>query len=355
MKEEISVSAVNLESDITHCKRRAPGVIAAAADPHAHRVQTLRGMACLLLVAFHVVVDNSTQGIDLQPGSIYQDLAQIFSHLRMPLFTFLSGYVYAYRPARRSSEHLFIQKKLRRLLLPFITVTTLFYIFQHLTGTVWSGQTIKSIYLLPYAHLWFLQALMLIFVAVFCLEKLRAMQTFPRFAAAMSGALLVHFFVNISPNWFSITQACYLLPFFIVGLGANRFRNEVEQPFAQAAIISLFVLTMTMHIFSVFGYGSVAEQRTLLATTLSLTGSLTLIYRMPGATWLRRIGAFSFAIYLFHVFFTASTRLALEAAGAVDPLLYFCVGLGGGVAGPVLVEKLLHRHHLARRMLLGQP
>lgn len=353
MPDEIPRSP-NLLGRAPHQVRGARTTAVSEVDPHAHRVQTLRGFACFLLVAFHVVVDNSTQGIDLQPGSIYQDITSIFAHLRMPLFTFLSGYVYAYRPARRSAEHQFVQKKLRRLLLPFVTVTTLFYVFQLLTDTVWSGQTLKGIYLLSYAHLWFLQALMLIFILVYVLERLKAMQTFVRFAAVMAGALMVHFLVKVSPNWFSITQACYLLPFFLIGVGANRFRNELEKPVVQWLIISLFILTMTMHILAVFGYGTVFQQRTLLGTTLSLTGCLTLIYKMPGAGWLRRIGVFSFGIYLLHVFFTAGTRLVLDAAGVAEPLIYFCAGLGCGIAGPILVEKLLHRQHLARRMLLGQ-
>jgi uncharacterized membrane protein len=64
------------------------------------RVQTLRGLACLLLVAFHTVGSTAASGLHVPDDSRYREFTNLFVHLRMPLFTFLSGLVYAYRPLR---------------------------------------------------------------------------------------------------------------------------------------------------------------------------------------------------------------------------------------------------------------
>ena len=61
-------------------------------------VQTLRGIACVLVVAVHVVGWSPTTGMHVGEGTFYRNLVDLFAPLRMPLFTFLSGFVYAYFP-----------------------------------------------------------------------------------------------------------------------------------------------------------------------------------------------------------------------------------------------------------------
>ena len=63
-------------------------------------MQTLRGIACLLLVAFHAIGSSSASGLHVADSSVYRHFTNLFVHIRMPLFTFLSGLVYAYRPLR---------------------------------------------------------------------------------------------------------------------------------------------------------------------------------------------------------------------------------------------------------------
>src|SRR5690348_13562586 len=74
-------------------------------DPlESARVQTLRGVACLLLVAFHAIGSASTSILHVPDDSPYRRFTNLFVHVRMPLFTFLSGLVYAYRPIRAGHE-----------------------------------------------------------------------------------------------------------------------------------------------------------------------------------------------------------------------------------------------------------
>ncbi len=70
--------------------------------------------------------------------------------------------------------------------------------------------------------------------------------------------------------------------------------------------------------------------------------------------WLARIGASSYVIYLFHVFFTAASRIALAKAGLTLLPLQIVAGVALGVAAPMLVEHWAARCGAARLLLLGQ-
>ena len=60
-------------------------------------VDTLRGLACILLVAYHVIGATPESGLKLHEGML-RDVNALLAYIRMPLFTFLSGLVYAWRP-----------------------------------------------------------------------------------------------------------------------------------------------------------------------------------------------------------------------------------------------------------------
>jgi glucan biosynthesis protein C len=60
-------------------------------------INTVRGLACLLIVALHVVGDAASNGLHLPMTSAWHYVMQSIEFLRIPLFTALSGYLYAGR------------------------------------------------------------------------------------------------------------------------------------------------------------------------------------------------------------------------------------------------------------------
>lgn len=89
-------------------------------------------------------------------------------------------------------------------------------------------------------------------------------------------------------------------------------------------------------------------------TVISLSGILALMWFTPPAQALAWVGGFSFSIYLYHVIFTAGTRIMLGKFGIASLPLHVVLGLGAGIAGPIVVELLLRRHRIARNVFLGQ-
>jgi len=331
---------------------------APALSVESARVQTLRGVACLFLVSYHVIGDGVSRGLGVTPDSAYRTFSEIFIHLRMPLFTFLSGFVYAYRPVLPGSSRVFARKKLQRLLVPLVVVSTLYFIVQNLvpganTSQRWSD--LWRIYVFPYNHFWFLQAVILIFAVTLALERYGWLQNFRSYLAVYAAVLVVHFAADIHFNVFSIKQATYLAPFFLAGLGTNRFHAQFWDRRVQVLALAVFLITFTLHLLGCLHLlGSPLQQRTLIATALSLGGIFTLMYWTPPSALLGWLGGFSFTIYLYHVFFTAGARIALNKLGVNDLAMHFVIGTLLGAVGPVFVELILRRSLIARRLLLGQ-
>ena len=70
--------------------------------------------------------------------------------------------------------------------------------------------------------------------------------------------------------------------------------------------------------------------------------------------WLARIGNYSYAIYLWHIFFTAFSRIALHRIGVDYLLLDLLVGVLLGLIGPMLIERAFSGSRLLAPLLLGK-
>lgn len=324
------------------------------------RIQTLRGLACVLLVAFHVIGSHSSSGLRVDEDSLYRQFCNLFMHLRMPLFTFLSGFVYAYRPVGRADAASFARKKLIRLVLPLLCVSTLYFLSTfaapEATGRL-PWQEAWRIYVFPYVHFWFLQAIILIFALVVALEALQLLTRVRTYMAVLIFFMALHLYVpqeNADNVIFSVVHAVYLAPFFLLGLGANRFRSAFLKPTLAWIIAACFLGAMTLHALTLAADGQIAERGSVLGLLIGVAGTLTLIYLFPHVRTLELLGAYSFTVYLFHPFFVAASRAALKVAQITSTELGFAVGLAAGVLGPVALERVLQRSTLLRRLLLGQ-
>jgi fucose 4-O-acetylase-like acetyltransferase len=101
-------------------------------------IETLRGIAIVLVVMGHVIGYKADEGMKVAEDSFLRHLYYTFEYLRMPLFTVISGWVYALKPVSKSYFTIFTLKKCRRLLLPLIFVGGFYYIVQNLVP----GETI---------------------------------------------------------------------------------------------------------------------------------------------------------------------------------------------------------------------
>jgi peptidoglycan/LPS O-acetylase OafA/YrhL len=320
------------------------------------RLQSARGLACLLLVAYHVIGEPVTGGLLLPASSPYHYFTLLFLPLRMPLFAFLSGFVYAYRPAVYGNRLRFLGKKVRRIFIPLIVVTTIYTVRQVMTATdpaaTWSGAWHNYVY--PLHQLWFLQAILLIFAATVLLELV--MTSFRGYLVALAAAILLQVLLINDSNFLLARGAVFLLPLFLLGLGANRFRAQFGNPRTQAVCLGAFLVTAAVYtVMCLTGHAYQAGRGSALGTLLSLCSCLVVLYRMPAISWLAWIGTFSFGIFLYHFFFIDGAQLVSQAADIHDVTGNFLLQLTAGLIGPALLELGLRRSFLARRLLFGLP
>jgi len=314
------------------------------------QIETLRGLACLLLVAYHVVGADASLGLQVADGPV-RWLNDGMAYLRMPLFTFLSGLVYGLRPFGGDSWS-FLSGKMRRLLVPMLVVGTLFAVLQAVTpGTNSSAGSWYLWHVQPIAHFWFVESLFWVFVLVWALERWSWLHTAPGFAVVF--ALVCGLYLSVRGwHWFGIEGAIYLLPYFLAGLAATRFSLHVAlaKPWVKAVLLVCAVVAVVWMGMPV----SNPDRRTvwMLLSGLSLCWlclSLGLTSRHLAA-----IGRHSYAIYLFHVFFTAATRLALDRLQIDAMPVDLLAGVLLGLVGPMVVEHLASRFKWTAVLLLGK-
>ena len=325
---------------------RAPRLDAEIDPLESARVQALRGIACLLLVAFHAIGATAASGLHVPDDSPWREFTNLAVHLRMPLFTFLSGFVYALRPLGPGRVWEFSGKKLRRLGVPLIVASTVLYgLHTAMHHPVPPPSHLWTIYLFPYWHLWFVQALLVVFALLVALESIGALSTFTRFAVVLALAVALYFAAPFQArNVFSVYSASYLLPFFLCGLGAHRFRGLVQSRRALIATVLCLVLAQGVHSYLVLTETvppiEPVDQRSVLNLVIGVAAGLCALQVLPRMRAMERIGGSSYTIYLYHPLFVAAVLFAAGTHATAARGLTFMLAAVAGIAGPMLMVLL---------------
>jgi glucan biosynthesis protein C len=324
------------------------------------RVQTLRGIACLLLVAFHTIGSTADSGLHVPDASLYREFTNLFVHIRMPLFTFLSGLVYAYRPLRAGQAADFSLKKLRRLGVPLIVAsTTLYCLHRTMHHPVPPLSELWTIFVFPYWHLWFVQALLGVFAVLVVLESLGALATFTGFLLVFILALELYWVGPFEQqNVLGLHNATYLLPFFLAGLGAHRYRDVLRTKRALLATVLCFVLAQSFHTYIVLTRALApidpAANRSALNLLIGVSASLCAVQLVPRIRLMEMIGGSSYTIYLYHPLFVAAALFAAGAHFAASTGLLFVLAGIAGIVGPMVMERGAGRVPGGRLLLEGK-
>ena len=324
----------------------------------SRRLQTLRGVACILLVAFHTVGNHPTSGLHVADDSGYRFFANLFQYIRMPLFTFLSGFVYAYRPVLSGGLADLGRRKLTRLLLPLLCVSTLYFAATRFAPADSNGviplEQMWRIYVFPYVHYWFLQAIILLFAAVAILDRWQLLATPGRYALALVACIAVHLLIDMTRADdvpFGAFYALHFALYFLLGLGANRFRSLLLQPRVSWTCVALLLVAMALHARNLLNGAQLDHNGSLLEVTIAASATLAMVRLFPAFRPLEIIGAYSFAIYLFHPFFVAAVRVAAKPLEVLAIVFTACVI--AGVVGPMGLERLLGNVPVVKTLLFG--
>jgi len=316
------------------------------------QIDTLRGLACLLLVLYHVVGDSTAAGLKLSAEHGLSIVNHLVAFGRMPLFACIAGFVYALRPLRPlpGETAQFIGSKMRRLLLPLLFVGTTFGLLRaRMSGVTIDADFLLRMHLTSTDQFWFLKALFWIFLLIVALERFGALRRPEGFAGVLAASALWFVFWD-SPDTFAISGAVYLLPYFLVGVAIRRFALDGRGSLAVAGCALLVAAALSWSVF-----GQPENRATIAAKLLWGCGlAFVLIRTRMRSEWLAWIGRESFAVYLFHVFFTAATAAALVAIGVRDVGVLLVAGVLMGVGLPMVAARIIRRSSLLDLLLLGE-
>lgn len=309
-------------------------------------IQTVRGLALLLVVAGHVIGFSPDDGLRVSDGSFWRKLYDVLKPVRMPLFCTISGYVYAMRAVHPASQFTqFGIGKLKRLGIPFMVVTTIYFILLGIKeGVPFTPLALLNAYLFGSNHLWFLQAIMWIFLLVFALDKFSLMQKLRDYLIVLALALLSAMIPYPYVQPLNVGGALLLLPFFLLGLGIYRFDALLPArylgPVVVVALVALYLVD--------FAAGSPWLRNGTLAFDIyaivlgfcTSYSFLTCRWHTPLLAWL---GAYAFEGYLFHLFGTAGSRMVLNRFNVDNLTVLFVVGAVAGLLVPICMAIVIKR------------
>ncbi len=329
-------------------------------------IDIAKGIGISLVVIGHYNVDN------VQP-QYWLDLRSLIYLFHMPMFMFLSGYLFNDgRPSASSpaSYLALIKKKASRLAYPYFCITAILLAMKLAAGAFFKLQfpvdqdLLKYVFLNPgngfNGGLWFIYTLFVIFL-LFPLLQMALRNDWLLIAAAVAASFFPW------PWVFCLDLVFKNLPFFALGYVARHYVVPGDVGPRQAAVGLAGGLGLSLAIIwagqLATGLPGATQATSLLVGTTaslscifvaSLVSQAAILYRPLAA-----LGLYSNIIYLTHNIPAAPVRFLafdiLRYDVAVFPLTAVVACLGGLVL-PLLVQKhFISPTSLVAKYMLGQP
>jgi fucose 4-O-acetylase-like acetyltransferase len=325
-------------------------------DPRILNIETLRLVAVFSLVAYHTIGATSESGLELAYPHPLRFAADALVDLRMPLFAFISGWIYAQRPVAPHSFGRFFSSKLRRLYIPGVVAALSFWIISTFIVPDSAGQNapIANIFTLTYVHYWFLHAILFTLLGIALVESLLRAPLGP---VALGIAALTFFLLpGIYVPHLHLNGVLYLAPFFFLGVLLARQEDFIHQNRTAIIIISITAAAcgLALNMESLLATGEMSlDRRDVQSALLSIGLIILLLLFLPRIRALSGFGSVAFTIYLYHVFGTSGMRRAADAVGieATPVVFILCVAAGFGV--PILIHVFFLQTVATRTFFLG--
>lgn len=331
-----------------------------ASQKKNQHVETLRGLAIILVVFGHMIGYDSTGGMRVSDDSVFRYMYYTLEYIRMPLFTVISGWVYANKPILSTDKSKFVKGKLRRLILPMLAASTLLFLFRMIIPGTNSTPALSDLprnLILPYDVYWYLFSLFLIFLTITILDNQKFFYSIGGWAVTLICSFVLLYitenFLDPVPNIFSFKGAAYLLPFFLIGIGIFRYRDLLFNANITFLALSVFVAGMIIQQLIWFSELPGQERHSLLGMAIGISGVLLLFKLKLKSSFLIWIGGYAYGIFLFHVFFTGGTRIVLLKSGLENLWVILIAGLVSAIAFSILAETVINRFKVLRFLLLG--
>lgn len=299
-------------------------------------VDYAKGIGILLVVYGHVVRGLIKAGLGIHLPELNLIDAIIYG-FHMPLFFFLSGYLFIQSTQRWGRKKLFFNK--------IDTILYVYIIWSLIQGAVevmLSGYTnagidsasVLSLLWEPRAHFWFLYALFFIFIFSILFKGWIVKNIIFTFICS----ILILFFLPLT-HIAAIDLPAHFLTFFIFGMLSKqnaKYLNTNKWMMATYLVLSVFTFTLASSI----PQGDIINRTVMFVYSLSCILLLSSFCMLLGdkCSFVMRVGQASLAIYLIHIIVGSGARIALNKFLGIQN---FYILLPAGLIASVLFPMLL--------------
>lgn len=305
---------------------------------------SLRSLGIMLVVLLHVVGDTAEAGLQLSRDTMLFGLSAMIRYLTMPLYTLLAGLAFAQLDRSAMPPGRFLGHLGKTVVLPALIAMLAFAVISTLMGSrfgIYSPDDVVTNLVMPYAHFWYINAFILLSGGAYLLY--RGLPAHGVWAACGIGAVVLVLPVGLPEDIWAVNRTLGVLPFFVLGLLLARHEAVIAQwkwwllGVAMIAVAVLYPLAYA----DMLETGNRANFRTWDGFLLSLAVIVIALHASRALSAIRPLAAYSFTIYLWHVFGTSASRRALEALEIWHPLPHLLLGLSVGILAPVLLHLVL--------------
>ncbi|GAA2172551.1 hypothetical protein GCM10009846_10970 [Agrococcus versicolor] len=305
----------------------------------------LRGLAIVLIVELHASAIMRMHGINPSPVLEWLDVAVY--PFRIPLLMLLSGMLLPASLAKGPRRYLV--GKARTILWPYAVWSLLLVLAYDFVP--WSS--LLDAILAPSSHLWFLQALLVAYLAALALRRV------PTWASALgafaaAGALRL---VDL-PEWAAQMQPERLLTmlgYFLVGALLRRHWDVAERWLRRAWVLAVLVAGAVGLVAISLAPGVRLSYTMAQYAPLVVMGALALVaialrlrWTSPPARLLRAIGRDSIVFYVTHWFVVMAVLWPLWLVPDFVPLDVHLLAVAAALLAGGVVAWLSHRVRVVR-------
>lgn len=248
-------------------------------------------------------------------------------------------------------------------MLPMIFVGGMYYLLQYFVpGTNVKNELsqIWQILIFPYTLYWYLPSLFLVFLICSILDAWKMMDKIGGWLVVLGfaiGLLVVRnlFIPETAPNYFSYKGGIYLFPFFVIGIGIQRYKPVFTSKYMTWSLLAVLTVSLAiqqMSWFDVIEYE--LSKRSGFGLLIGITGTILFFRLKWKVNWLIWFGSYAYSIYLFHSFGTSGGRILIKGLGIENTPMVFIASLIPGLLVPVVMEIVLDKFSLSRTLFLGR-
>ncbi len=298
-------------------------------------ISVLRVFAMLMVVFYHCLCFYTPAWSKMPPVGSITIVARIVNTIDMPIFIFMSGYLYSYLYNfcnKYRNAGIFCVDKVKRLLIP--------YTFWGVFLCVIMPEMYSPVQLLNgISHLWFLWVLFMMFAITFIKRtfwmSLTRWQTMVIISVSML-LLPIVFRFDFFGQWLRIRAFVLYFPAFIMGLYIGRGTLDIWAKKHIRLIMAVGVIIMLMIIsFSVLGKFSLLLPflGLIVVCCVWLNRKELIKFKISGGGYIQSLDKCSMGIYIIHHIIICwaveeeSIRMYLSDNVFVAPFLMFLIVL----------------------------